>query len=41
VRAYLEVTPSRRADVLLGRDVLGRFIVTFAGKDLTFDIRDP
>ena len=37
----LEVTSSRRRDALLGRDVLNQFIITFNGKDLTFEITDP
>lgn len=37
----LEVTSSRRGDMLLGRDVLNQFIITFNGKDLTFEIIDP
>jgi hypothetical protein len=29
-----------RNDVLLGRNVLNRFIITLDGKNLTFEIRD-
>jgi predicted aspartyl protease len=39
--ALLEVTSSSRQDMLLGRDVLNQFIITFNGKDLTFEIMDP
>jgi len=39
--SLLEVTSSRRKDMLLGRDVLNQFIVTFDGKDLTCEIIDP
>ncbi len=39
--SLLEVTSSARQDMLLGRDVLNRFIVTLNGKDLTFEIEDP
>jgi len=37
----VQVTSSPRADVLLGRDVLNRFHVTFNGRDLTYEMRDP
>jgi len=37
----VEVASSRRTDILLGRDVLNRFIVTFNGKDIAFEMRDP
>jgi len=30
-----------RANVLLGRNVLNRFIVTLDGKNLTFEFQDP
>lgn len=39
--SLLEVTSSSRQDMLLGRDVLNQFIITFNGKDLTFEIVDP
>jgi hypothetical protein len=35
------VTATPRDDVLLGRDVLSHFVVTFDGKSLTVDMRDP
>jgi len=38
---FLEVTSSSRKDMLLGRDVLNQFTITFNGKDLTFEITDP
>jgi hypothetical protein len=34
------VTASR-ANVLLGRNVLNRFIITLDGKNLTFELKDP
>jgi predicted aspartyl protease len=30
-----------RVDVLLGRNVLNRFIITLDGKNLTFELKDP
>ena len=30
-----------RADVLLGRNVLNRFIIILDGKNLTFELKDP
>jgi hypothetical protein len=30
-----------RTNVLLGRNVLNRFIITLDGKNLTFDLKDP
>ncbi|MBI4641764.1 MAG: retroviral-like aspartic protease family protein [Candidatus Tectomicrobia bacterium] len=30
-----------RTDVLLGRNVLNRFIITLDGKNLTFELKDP
>lgn len=30
-----------RAEVLLGRNALNRFIITFPGKNLTFELKDP
>ena len=30
-----------RSDVLLGRNVLNRFIITLDGKHLTFELKDP
>jgi len=30
-----------RADVLLGRNVLNRFIITLDGKNQTFELKDP
>ena len=39
--SLLEVTASSPQDMLLGRDVLNQFIITFNGKDLTFEIVDP
>ena len=32
---------TERSDVLLGRNVLNRFIITLDGKSLTFDLKDP
>lgn len=32
---------TNRANVLLGRNVLNRFIITLGGKSLAFDLRDP
>lgn len=37
----VEVVASRRADVLLGRDVLNHFRITLDGKMLTFEMTDP
>ena len=37
----IEVVTSRRADALLGRDVLNRFKITLDGKALTFEMTDP
>jgi predicted aspartyl protease len=37
----LKVTASQRSHMLLGRDVLSRFVATFDGKNLTFDLVDP
>jgi hypothetical protein len=37
----VEVAASPRRDILLGRDVLNRFILTLDGKSLTFDLKDP
>jgi hypothetical protein len=30
-----------RNDVLLGRNVLNRFVITLDGKALTFEMKDP
>ena len=30
-----------RTDVLLGRNVLNRFLITLDGKNLVFDLQDP
>ena len=30
-----------RSDVLLGRNVLNRFIIALDGKNMTFDLKDP
>lgn len=32
---------AERANVLLGRNVLNRFIIALDGKNLTFDLKDP
>jgi len=37
----VEAIATARKDVLLGRDVLNRFIITLNGKDLTFEMKDP
>jgi predicted aspartyl protease len=37
----VEVTASPRKEVLLGRDVLNRFVLTLNGKNLTCDLKDP
>ncbi len=37
----VKVTASPRADVLLGRDVLNHFVVTFDGKNRSVEMKDP
>jgi predicted aspartyl protease len=37
----IEVVAVPRSHILLGRDVLNRFIITLNGKDLTFEMVDP
>ena len=32
---------ARRQDLLLGRNVLNRFLITLDGKNLTFTVKDP
>jgi hypothetical protein len=41
VLATVRCTATNRADVLLGRNVLNRFLVILDGKNLTFELKDP
>jgi predicted aspartyl protease len=41
VLASVRCIAADRAYVLLGRNVLNRFVATLDGKKLTFDLRDP
>ena len=37
----MELLAAPRTDLLLGRDILNQFNITFRGKDLTFEMVDP
>ena len=39
--AIVRCIAADRANVLLGRNVLNRFIITLDGKTLTFELKDP
>lgn len=39
--AAMRCIAADRSDVLLGRNVLNRFIITLDGKNLTFELKDP
>jgi len=39
--AVVRCIAADRANVLLGRNVLNRFIITLDGKTLTFELKDP
>ena len=39
--AAVRCVAAERTDVLLGRNVLNRFIITLDGKNLTFELEDP
>ena len=41
VRATARCIATNRPDVLLGRNVLNRFLVILDGKNLTFELTDP
>jgi predicted aspartyl protease len=41
VLATVRCIATNRADVLLGRNVLNRFLVILDGKNLTFELKDP
>lgn len=41
VLATVRCIATNRADVLLGRNVLNRFLVILEGKNLTFELKDP
>ncbi len=39
--AVVRCIASDRSDVLLGRNILNRFIIILDGKNLTFELKDP
>jgi len=41
VLATVRCVATNRSDVLLGRNVLNRFLITLDGKNLTFELKDP
>jgi hypothetical protein len=41
VLATVRCIATNRADVLLGRNVLNRFLIILDGKNLTFELKDP
>lgn len=41
VLATVRCVAANRADVLLGRNVLNRFLIILDGKNLTFELTDP
>jgi predicted aspartyl protease len=41
VLATIRCIATNRTDVLLGRNVLNRFLITLDGKNLTFELKDP
>jgi len=41
VLATVRCIATNRADVLLGRNVLNRFLVILDGKNLKFELKDP